>query len=97
MTAELQNNYRLDFNAARHLVHRYGRRSVDVAAYLVHSPQLARRVLAEEPDLQVEFLYQREHEMAKSDADCLLRRTRLGLFHPQLVAASKPALRLRGA
>jgi glycerol-3-phosphate dehydrogenase len=71
----------LDSDAAAHLVNRYGRRAPDVAAYLVHAPHLAQRVVSTEPDLQVEFAYQREHEMAMREEDCLLRRTRLGLFH----------------
>ena len=29
------------------------------------------------------FLYQREHEMALFPEDFLLRRTRIGLFHPE--------------
>jgi len=87
MTAELERRYHLGEDAVRHLVRRYGRRSADVAAYLDRAPQLARRVLPDEPDLQVEFVYQREHEMAMRDADCLLRRTRLGLLRRNLLFA----------
>jgi glycerol-3-phosphate dehydrogenase len=46
----------------------------------------------DEPDLQVEFVYQCEHEMAISDKDFLLRRTRLGLFHPELLDQSSRPL-----
>lgn len=70
---------------AAHLVDRYGRRAVEVADYLVRDPALGRRVVAEEPDILAEFAYQREYEMALTPADFLLRRTRLGLFHPQLL------------
>ncbi len=66
--------------AARHLVNRYGRRARDVAAYLGDDPALAEPVVAGEPDLRAELVYQREHEMAVREEDCLLRRTRLGLF-----------------
>jgi glycerol-3-phosphate dehydrogenase len=41
--------------------------------------------VAGEPDLQVEFVYQRDREMALCPEDLLLRRTRLGLFHPALL------------
>jgi glycerol-3-phosphate dehydrogenase len=77
--------HRLDENATRHLIHRYGRRAEDVAAYLKRDPTLAEPVVPGEPDLRVEFPYQRDHEMAIYPADHLLRRTRLGLFRPELL------------
>jgi glycerol-3-phosphate dehydrogenase len=83
--AELTRSSGLSAESARHLVQRYGRRAPDVAAYLTHDPGLAKPVLAGEPDLRVEFPYQRDHEMAVYPADFLLRRTRLGLFHPDLL------------
>jgi glycerol-3-phosphate dehydrogenase len=70
---------------AAHLVDRYGRRAEEVADYLVRDPALGCRIVADEPDILAEFAYQREHEMALTPADFLLRRTRLGLFHPQLL------------
>jgi glycerol-3-phosphate dehydrogenase len=45
-----------------------------------------------EPDLLAEFAYQREQEMALAPADYLLRRTRLGLFHPDLLATPPASL-----
>ncbi len=94
-TEELCRRHRLDEAAARHLVERYGRRAADVAGYLDHFPALARPVVAGEPDLQVEFIYQRDQEMAACREDYLLRRTRLGLFHPGLLreaAGRSPAV-----
>ena len=76
---------------------RYGTRAAEVAAYLRDEPHLARRVLPGEPDLLVEFEYQRDHEMAVRPEDHWLRRTRLGLFHPDLLPQRGPALRLRRA
>ena len=61
-------------------MHRYGRRAFDVAAYLTEEPGLAAPVVAGEPDLRVEFRYQRDHELAIYPDDHLFRRTRLGLF-----------------
>jgi glycerol-3-phosphate dehydrogenase len=85
-TRALMDRHGLDKAAARHLVGRYGRRAGDVAAYLKGRPELARPVVPGEPDLRVEFAYQRDHEMAQRPADFLLRRTRLGLFHSQLLS-----------
>jgi glycerol-3-phosphate dehydrogenase len=84
-TAVLRSRHNLDEAAARHLVSRYGRRAADVAAYLKRDPKLAEPVTAGEPDLRVEFAYQKDHEMAVAPGDFLLRRTRLGLFHPELL------------
>ena len=56
-----------------------------MAAYLERDPALRVRVVPEEPDLLAEFAYQREEEMAMTPADFLLRRTRLGLFRPELL------------
>jgi glycerol-3-phosphate dehydrogenase len=82
----LGKRYQLAADSARHLVARYGRRAPDVALYLTGSPELALPIVAGEPDLRVELPYQRDHEMAVCQADHLLRRTRLGLFRPDLLA-----------
>lgn len=84
-TSSLKRRYRLSEESARHLVGRYGKRAEDVAAYLSADSGLAEPVEVGEPDLRVEFVYQREHEMAVRAADFLLRRTRLGLFRPALL------------
>ncbi len=82
---DLGRRHGLSEDAARHLLRRYGRRAFDVAAYLTHDPKLAEPVAAGEPDLRAELPYQRDQEMAVRPADFLLRRTRLGLFHPELL------------
>jgi glycerol-3-phosphate dehydrogenase len=87
----------LDADSAAHLVRRYGQRAPEVAALLERQPELAQRIVADEPDLLVEFAYQRDHEMAVRPEDLLLRRTRLGLFHPELLQETQPARLLRGA
>jgi glycerol-3-phosphate dehydrogenase len=87
--ARLRADYGLDAAAATHLVRRYGRRAGAVAAYLARDPALRRRVVPDEPDLLAEFAYQRDHEMAMTPADFLLRRTRLGLFRPDLLASGQ--------
>jgi glycerol-3-phosphate dehydrogenase len=78
--------------AARHLVNRYGRQADDVAAYAGRDPALAVPVVAGEPDLLAELTYQRDNEMALRPSDFLLRRTRLGLFQPGLLAAPPVAV-----
>lgn len=84
----------LDTETARHLVARYGRRALEVGDYLKRDSNLSKRVVPDEPDVLAEFAYQREHEMALTPADFLLRRTRLGLFHPELLRDPPAFLRL---
>jgi glycerol-3-phosphate dehydrogenase len=84
-TKSLAAQHGLREESARHLVHRYGRRAADVAAYLARDPALAEPVVEGEPDLRAEFVYQREEEMAMGEADYLLRRMRLGMFRPDLL------------
>jgi glycerol-3-phosphate dehydrogenase len=78
----LTSDDRVSEETAAHLVDRYGRRAMEVADYLRRDPALDARIVAEEPDILAEFAYQRDHEMALTADDFLLRRTRLGLFHP---------------
>ncbi len=83
--SRLCSRHHLGPAAARHLLDRYGRHAFDVAAYLDLDPALAKPVIESEPDLRAELAYQRDHEMAMMPTDFLLRRTRLGLFHPELL------------
>jgi glycerol-3-phosphate dehydrogenase len=87
-TSRLQDRFQLSEESAWHLVCRYGRRVGEVAGYLESSPELVCPVVDGEPDLHVEWPYQRDHEMAMTPADHLLRRTRLGLFHPELLTSA---------
>jgi glycerol-3-phosphate dehydrogenase len=81
----LTSSYRLNEETAVHLVERYGRRAVEVADYVQRDPALGKRIVEGEPDILAEFAYQRDHEMAVTPADFLLRRTHLGLFCPELL------------
>ena len=94
-TAALCREHGLPPDAASHLVRRYGRRSRDVAAYLTRLPDLAKPIVAGEPDLQVELLYQREQEMAVCAADYWLRRTHLGLLVPGWMESASAELPAR--
>jgi glycerol-3-phosphate dehydrogenase len=75
----------LDESLARHLVLRYGRRARDVIEYLTSDPQGLTPIVPGEPDLRGEWAYQRDQEMAIYPADFWLRRTRLGLFRPEII------------
>jgi glycerol-3-phosphate dehydrogenase len=85
----LEKRYHLEPQAARHLVQRYGRRADAVAGYLESAPELAGPLAAGEPDIRAELAYQRDHEMAVYPEDHLLRRTRLGLFCPELLSTQR--------
>jgi glycerol-3-phosphate dehydrogenase len=89
----LTSTCRLHEETASHLVERYGRRAVEVTDYVQRDPTLSKRVVEDEPDILAEFAYQRDHEMAVSPADFLLRRTHLGLFRPELLRDPPSILR----
>jgi glycerol-3-phosphate dehydrogenase len=90
--ATLVDQHGLAPEAAQHLIRRYGRRAPEIAAYLDTDRRLAEPVTPGEPDIGAEFLYQRQHEMAIQPADFLLRRTHLGLFHPELLGSPPAAV-----
>lgn len=69
---------------ARRLVDRYGRRARDVAA-VIHARDECQPVVAGEPDLIGEWAYQRSEEMAITRSDLLLRRSRIGMWHEELL------------
>lgn len=77
---ELKYQYGLEGGVALHLLGRYGTKAGLVAKHvcaLGSSPAVAVDGL---PDLQGEFLYHREQEMAILDRDYLYQRTRIGLL-----------------
>src|SRR5262249_34908360 len=83
LVTTLSQKFSLTASAAEHLAYRYGRRALDVAAYLDRAPGNREPLCPGEPDLRAEIDYQRDHEMAIFEADHWLRRTRLGLFRPR--------------
>lgn len=90
-TARLCARYRFDERTACHLLHRYGRRVRDVMEYIERDVALGGAIVPGEPDIRAELSYQRDFEMAHLPADSLLRRTRLGLFHPSLLGNTSPS------
>ncbi len=81
---DLETNTELPEGATDQLAFRYGHASRAVLDLCETSPQLAEPIVPGHPDLMAEVVIAARHEQARSVADVLLRRTRLGL-----VAASE--------
>jgi glycerol-3-phosphate dehydrogenase len=62
------------------LAGRYGHAAFDVLALAAGSPELARPIVAGQPDLLAEVAFSARHEQALTVGDVLLRRTRLGIL-----------------
>jgi glycerol-3-phosphate dehydrogenase len=70
-----------------HLAARYGHAAHDVLRLAAAAPQLTRRLCPELPDIAAEPAFAAGHEQARSLADALLRRTRLGLLDARRLAS----------
>ncbi|MGH3993120.1 MAG: glycerol-3-phosphate dehydrogenase/oxidase, partial [Pseudonocardiaceae bacterium] len=70
-----------------HLTARYGHAARDVLRLAAAAPQLARRISPDLPDIAAEAAFAAGHEQARSLADALLRRTRLGLLDGRRLTA----------
>jgi glycerol-3-phosphate dehydrogenase len=70
-----------------HLAARYGHAAHDVVRLAGAAPQLTRRLSPDLPDIAAEPAFAAGHEQARSLADALLRRTRLGLLDARRLAA----------
>jgi glycerol-3-phosphate dehydrogenase len=70
-----------------HLAARYGHAARDVLRLAAAAPQLTRRMSPDLPDIAAEPAFAAGHEQARSLADALLRRTRLGLLDARRLAA----------
>src|SRR2546423_5698040 len=75
----------VDEDALAQLAFRYGHASRDVLDLARSDPKLARPIVPGRPDLLAEVAIAARREQARSVADVLLRRTRLGILAaPQL-------------
>ncbi|HET7416202.1 MAG TPA: glycerol-3-phosphate dehydrogenase/oxidase [Solirubrobacterales bacterium] len=86
--------------ALQQLAFRYGHAARKVLAIAREEPKLARPIAAGRPDLLAEVVVAARHEQARSVADVLLRRTRLGILTaPELRSAKavRPIADLLGA
>jgi glycerol-3-phosphate dehydrogenase len=77
----------VDEESRAHLAARYGHAARDVLRLAVAAPQLAARISPELPDIVAEAAFAAGHEQARSLADVLLRRTRVGLLDARALAA----------
>ena len=69
---------------ARHLVNRYGRQAQTLAT-IIRERGEDQPVIAGEPDVIGEWAYRRTEEMALTRSDLLLRRSRIGMWHEELL------------
>ena len=77
---ELPDSPGLDGGARAHLAGRYGLFAERVLAICAEDPDYARPIAEGMPDLLVEAVVAARYEQARTVADVLLRRTRLGLL-----------------
>jgi glycerol-3-phosphate dehydrogenase len=77
----------VDEESRAHLAARYGHAARDVLRLAVAAPQLATRISPELPDIVAEAAFAAGHEQARSLADVLLRRTRVGLLDARTLAS----------
>jgi glycerol-3-phosphate dehydrogenase len=83
--ADLQAPDQVGEEALSQLAFRYGHAARKVLALATERPELAAPIVPGRPDLLAEVAIAARHEQARSVADVLLRRTRLGLLAaPQL-------------
>jgi glycerol-3-phosphate dehydrogenase len=80
----IMSEFGWDEAIAGHLVRRYGRRARDAAA-VIRQRDECRPVVEGEADLLGEWEYQSRQEMAMTRADHVLRRSRIGLWRPELL------------
>jgi glycerol-3-phosphate dehydrogenase len=79
--SELPQAEAVDPESRAHLAARYGYAAREVLELVAESPPLGRRIVTELPDIAAEAAFAVRREQARSVADVLLRRTRLGLLH----------------
>jgi glycerol-3-phosphate dehydrogenase len=77
---DLETAVKLPEGAAEQLAFRYGHASRAVLDLCEGSPELAEPIVSGRPDLMAEVVIAARREQARSVADVLLRRTRLGLL-----------------
>jgi glycerol-3-phosphate dehydrogenase len=90
---------RLPDGALDQLAFRYGHAARAVLALTAELPELAAPIVPGRPDLLAEAVIAARHEQARSVADVMLRRTRLGILAaPQLTSADavKPVAEAMG-
>jgi glycerol-3-phosphate dehydrogenase len=82
-----------DQRAREHLAARYGLFAEQILKICEQRPELAESILPGAPDLLAEAVVAARHEQARSVADVLLRRTRLGLLAARALTTDTGAAR----
>jgi glycerol-3-phosphate dehydrogenase len=77
----------IDSESRRHLARRYGHTAQLVVRLAATRPELGRRISQDLPDIAAEAAYAAGQEQARSLADVLLRRTRVGLLDARRLTA----------
>jgi glycerol-3-phosphate dehydrogenase len=77
----------VDEESRAHLATRYGHAAQYVLRLAEAAPKLARRISPALPDILAEAAFAAAHEQARTVADVLLRRTRLGLLDARALTA----------
>jgi glycerol-3-phosphate dehydrogenase len=83
--------------ALAQLAFRYGHAARKVLALAHEDPKLAEPIVPGRPDLLAEAVIAARHEQARTVADVLLRRTRLGLLAAPQLREAAPASAVAGA
>jgi glycerol-3-phosphate dehydrogenase len=92
--AELPEVDGVDDGSRAHLAGRYGYAAHEVLRLVHEEPELGRRIVPDLPDVLAEARFAARREQARTVADVLLRRTRLGLLAaPALCAPDAPGPR----
>jgi glycerol-3-phosphate dehydrogenase len=81
----LAEQFQLAPELAVQLVERYGSRARTLAAEFGRDVSAWSPIVPGEAYVRAELPYQAAYELAQCPADHFLRRTRLGLFHPELL------------
>jgi glycerol-3-phosphate dehydrogenase len=84
---QIQRQYPLREDSTHSLLHRYGNRVFDVLKLMCTVPDGFQQLHPEEPDLIGEQAYQRTEEMAYYCTDLFLRRSRIGMYRPELLTS----------
>lgn len=82
--ASISGDFGYDPALASHLVNRYGRHARQVGK-LIQERAATQPIVDGELDVLGEWEYQRRHEMAMTRVDHLLRRSRIGMWHEELL------------
>lgn len=94
ITVTLRETYGLDKDVAKHLVHNYGTRALQVAQIAVSRPggELMQRLVRKHPYLRAEVVFAVQQEMACRAVDFIARRSRLAFTDTESSLASTEAV-----